>query len=133
MCILKGVAAFFLVVGLLAVAAGIFFGLRTQRLSKRGFTTPGVVVENVVAERVDYDRDDHTRTISRTYRPKVRFHSQNGEEVVFESRVGFSKPPYLPIEIFGWKCLQEFLVGQSCQQVSTFVMALGTFVCEIGA
>ena len=94
MCILKGVAGFFLVVGLLTLAAGVFFGLRTQRLIKEGITTPGVVIENVVAERTDYDREDHTRTVSRTYSPKVRFHSQNGEEVVFVSSTGFGRPAY---------------------------------------
>jgi hypothetical protein len=94
MCILKGFAGFFLVVGLLTLTAGVFFWLRTQKLVKHGLTAPGVVIENVVEERVDYDRDDHTRTTSRTYRPKVRFRSQNGDEVVFESRVGFGRPAY---------------------------------------
>jgi hypothetical protein len=94
MCILKGVAGLFLFVGLLMLTVGVFFWLRTQRLVKHGLTTPGVVIENVVEERVDHDRDDHSRTISRTYRPKVRFRSQNGEEVVFVSSVGFGRPAY---------------------------------------
>jgi hypothetical protein len=80
--------------GLLTLAFGVFFGLRTQRLVKHGLTAPGVVVENVVEERVDYDREDHTRTVSRTYRPKVRFRSQNDEEIVFVSSVGFGRPAY---------------------------------------
>jgi hypothetical protein len=94
MCILKGVAGLFLLVGLLMLTLGVFFGLRTQRLVKHGITMPGVVIENVVEERVDYDRDNHSRTISHTYRPKVRFRSQNGEEEVFTSSAGFGRPAH---------------------------------------
>jgi hypothetical protein len=94
MCILKGIADIFLGIGLLTLTIGVFFGLHTRRLLKQGVRAPGVVVENVVEERADYDRDDHSHTISRTYRPKVRFRSQNGEEVVFVSHAGFGQAAY---------------------------------------
>jgi hypothetical protein len=94
MCILKGVAGFFLALGLLTLAGGAFFGLRTKKLVEHGLTVTGVVIENIVEEKVSYDHDDHTRTTSRTYRPKVRFRPPNSEEVIFESRVGFGRPAY---------------------------------------
>lgn len=94
MSFLRIIGGFFLGIGLLTLALGVFFGLRTQRLVKHGLTAPGVVIENVVEEKVEYDRDDHTRTVSRTYRPKVRYRSQNGEEKVFVSGVGFGRPAY---------------------------------------
>ena len=94
MCILKGLAGFFLGIGLLMLTIGVFFWLHTRRLLKQGVTAPGVVIENVVEERVDRDPDDHSHTLSRTYRAKVRFRSPNGEEVVFVSHTGFGQPAY---------------------------------------
>jgi len=98
MCILKGIAGIFLGIGVITLIVGFFFGLSTWRLTKQGVTAPGVVIENVVEERVGYDREDHTRTISRTYRPKARFRSRNGEEVVFVSHSGFGHPAFQPGE-----------------------------------
>jgi hypothetical protein len=89
MCILKGITGIFLGIGLLTLTIGVFFGLRTRRLLKQGVTAPGVVIENVVEERVGSDH-----SISRTYRPKVRFRSPNGEEVIFVSHTGFGQPAY---------------------------------------
>jgi len=92
MCILKGLTGIFLGIGLLTLTIGVFFGLHARRLLKQGVRAPGVVIENVVEERVGSDPHDHS--ISRTYRPKVRFRSQNGEEVVFVSHTGFGQPAY---------------------------------------
>jgi hypothetical protein len=94
MSFLRIIGGAFLCIGLLTLALAAFFGYRTYRLVKWGATAPGVVIENVMEERVDIDREDHSRTVTRTYRPKVRFLSPSGEEMVFVSSVGFGRPAY---------------------------------------